>query len=264
MNGKSLALVFGIIVILGVYFLISSEPEQPATAVTPEAPAAVVEVPAEEAEAEPVSTLIGTRPPPEPEVPAEPLPPIVEPPATLDDSDKQVLQAVADLGPEMAQWLLPREQIRKWVLAVDLMADGKLPQRHRPLQYPIAAYRITAAHTAATENFNRVTPLIDAVTGISPKTLGRYYRAWLPTLEEAYGELGKPGEFQDRVDTLVERLINVPAGPVNASLKQPNVFYVYQDPSLERRSALEKWVWRMGDDNRQKLQAYLRELKFYL
>jgi hypothetical protein len=68
--------------------------------------------------------------------------PLVAPPASLEDSDVQVREVVLDLAPAMASWLLPEEQIRKWVLLVDLMAEGKLPRRYRPLNYPMASFKV--------------------------------------------------------------------------------------------------------------------------
>ena len=58
--------------------------------------------------------------------------PLVAPPVSLEGSDVQVKEAVLDFAPAMASWLLPDQQIRKWVLLVDLMAEGKLPRRYRP------------------------------------------------------------------------------------------------------------------------------------
>ena len=206
-----------------------------------------------------------TEPEPEPPVPV---------PEKLDDSDGTVAEAVAQLSPKLAQWLVPEEQVRKWVLVVDMMAAGEVPRRHTPWNYPLPAFAVEAASDngsasiehflAADSNEERLTAMLDAIRVIPPRTLGRYYRAWLPTLEQAYSELGKPGTFAGRVDEAVTRILAVPAAPEAAELERPHVFYQYSDPALEQQDALTKALWRAGDDNRKALQAYLRELRFYL
>ena len=193
-------------------------------------------------------------------------------PTHLDHSDSSVLAVAAELSPVLAQWLVPREQVRKWVLAVDLLADGKLPQRHRPMVYSTSAFRVieekgTEDHerfVAVANNSERFTALISAVVDINPRTAGRYYQAWLPLFEEAYAELGKKGKFQARVNKAADNMLSVGAMPGRGVLQQTHVLYEFESGNLERRSPLEKALWRLGDDNRESLQAYLKELKFYL
>lgn len=206
-------------------------------------------------------------------VKAEPsLPPLKPVPEHLNHSDGSVLDVFADLSPSLAQWLVPEEQVRKWVLAVDLLADGKIPQRHLPLAYAAGPYKVDALSKVPGKerfaevegNTSRYDSLINAVVAVDPRTAGRYYRAWQPMLEQAYGELGKSGSFQQRLDKAVERLLKVQSLPGEPTLVQPHVFYEYESAALEKRSPLDKAVWRLGDNNREKLQAYLRELKFYL
>jgi Protein of unknown function (DUF3014) len=199
-------------------------------------------------------------------------PPLIALPAHLDQSDSSVLAVAAELSPLLAQWLLPEEQIRKWVLAVDLLADGKMPQRHRPVDYTVAPFKVIAEQGATEEdrfvsvdrNSERFTPLINAVVDIEPRTLGRYYQAWLPIFEQAYAELGKKGAFQARVSLAADNMLRVGAMPGRGVLQQPHVLYEFESDHLEQRSPLEKALWRIGDSNREVLQAYLKELKFYL
>ena len=216
-----------------------------------------------------------TETPPEPpvvEVPAEPAAvtveePPVPAPESLEGSDLLVPVALEKLSPPLLQWVVPDEQVRKLVLAVDLLAAGKLPQRHKPIAYDMAAFAVVGAKDdfqAADKNLDRLTPLVNAAIEIDPKTLGRYYQAWLPVMESAYAELGKKGTFKQRVQDVIKRIQQVGPAPENAVLVRPNVLYQYADPALENRSALEKWLWRMGDENREKIQNYLREISFYL
>lgn len=204
--------------------------------------------------------------------PVEKLEPIMPAPKDLNNSDSQVVEVFMSLSPNMVEWLATEELVRKWVLAVDLLADGKLPQRHKPLVFEVPEFKVQALNSGAqveryqplASNSDRVTPLIQAVALIPPKTAGRYYRAWLPVFEQAYAELGKSGSFKSRVDSAVKAILAVPSAPPGAELSRPHVFYEYADPVLEARSPLEKGIWRIGEGNREVLQAYFKELRFYL
>lgn len=260
-NQIKIAIVALIVVLIGAYFVF--KPKE-AEVVTPQ-----VVVPA------PVDRDVEPEPVPEPEAeveaPADPRPqeePLIPPPEALDGSDAAVLLVINSISPKVAQWVVPEEQVRKWVLTVDMMADGKLPQRHKPLDFPIPTFAVESLSddefVSEDSNSQRITLLIDTITAVPPKTLARYYHSWLPLLDEAYGELGKKGGFELRFNQAIDRVLATDDIEDDVRLIQPHVFYQFEDKELEKKSALEKALWRMGDENREKLQAYLKELKFYL
>jgi len=187
---------------------------------------------------------------------------IVMPPVQLDNSDTTVLKAVADLSPSLGQWLITQEQLRKWVLAVDNLADGKLPGRYNPISYHMAHFVVDkdgAEYDINDANYDRANRLINAITEIDPETAALYYKAWLPLLEEAYDELGKPGTFDARLHEAVKQILVVQAVPKEAKLVQPHVFYDYENKNLQDQSDVTKWVWRLGEANREKMQTFLIE-----
>ena len=199
--------------------------------------------------------------------------PGVDAPALLDDSDASVLQAVGEFGPALSKWLLPEQQIRKWVLAVDLVADGKLPKRYRPIDYPMPAFKAsgTAANrTADPANYQRFSALVNSLSAIDTALLARYYREWLPLLERAYQEQGKADTFNDRLRQAIGQVLSaspLPTDPeslASQTLEQPSVLYRYEDPRLESASEIEKLLWRMGEDNSTTLQMFLRDLRYQL
>ncbi len=200
------------------------------------------------------------------------LPPLLPVAADLNHSDAYLFSIFEQMSPKISQWLVPDELVRKWVLAIDLMAEEKLPQRHRPLGYPAPVFKVQKTEVVNNEEFfqalvvnqQRYSELVNTAIAIDPRTVGRYYREWKPLLEQAYGELGKAGQFNERMNKAIDNILKVSAPPASAELKQPHVLYEYVDRKLESKSSLEKAVWRLGDENRIALQAYLRELKFYL
>jgi len=275
MQNKSLmsALIVGLalVLIIGSWFALQNDD----LILVDEAPPVVTETVTEPA---PFATPLAedeTEPSPQPEPvevieePVDALPPIIATPLTLEQSDARVLLAVADFSPKLAQWLLPEEQLRKWVLAVDLMADGKLPKRYRPLDYPMARFVVTqqGLETVANkDNMLRMSTIIKTVTSIDPKILARYYHQWLPILEAAYSEQGKPDTFDQRFRQTISRILGAePLSEIdNIALSRPSVLYRYTDPNLEQASDVEKLLWRMGPDNSEQLQYFLRELRYEL
>lgn len=260
-NQMKIAIGALIVVIIGAYFVF--KPEKVEQEFIPEV---VVPAPVERA----------VDPEPEPGSPATDQPaderpvedPIIPPPEKLNGSDERVRQVINDISPKVAQWLVPEEQVRKWVLTVDLLAEGKLPLRHKPLDFPIPTFAVESLSddefVSEGSNAQRVTLLIDTVTAIPPQTLARYYHSWLPLLDQAYGELGKSGAFEQRMNQAIDRILATNNIGDDERLVQPHVFYQFEDKELEKKSALDKALWRMGKENREKLQAYLQQLKLYL
>lgn len=201
--------------------------------------------------------------------PQPPAPPaLVSAPPALDGSDEQTQKAVRDLSDTLLQWLTPSEQLRKWVILVDNLAMGKVPVKSRPFNVSIPAFKVTGSEQQpilAQENFARTTPIVNAFVKLEPTVLVRYFRAWSPLLNDAYAELGQPGEFSDRLIEAIDRVLEVQ--PLNDSiinLKQPAVYYTFADPEREQASDLEKLLWRMGPQNTVRIQSHLREIKLAL
>jgi hypothetical protein len=192
---------------------------------------------------------------------------VISPPEGLDNSDAQMRFAVLDLAPELLAWLVPDEQIRKWVLLVDLMADGGVPRKYRPVEFPVGRFKVnkTAGRMRGhSSNFMRAEPVIKVVTGIEPPRLAKYFRTWNPMLNEAYAELGKEGSFELRLQGAIDRILKIKPLETSPDLTQPMVVYKYADPALEQASDLDKFMWRLGSVNLRLIQDYLRQLNRYL
>ena len=208
---------------------------------------------------------------------ASTMPQLVPAPTDLGQSDSQTRAAVKDLAKQkdlsksnenstdLLQWLTPKEQIRKWVLLVDNVAMGKVPVKNRPLEFAMPSFRVSGAEDQpllAEANFNRLNPMVDAFVALNPDLLARYYRAWEPLLQEAYGELGQPGSFRDRLLEAIDRVLAVrPLESTSVALKQPSVYYRFADPELEAATDLEKLLWRMGPRSTVRIQSQLRDIK---
>lgn len=252
-------------IIAGVIWFMQSNEEEPTTQTTiaqsvPEPPPQQVvrdELPetVPEPEAAPVDEPPAVPPPP----------PIVQAPQSLGDSDKPAQKAVQDISIKLSQWLTPREQVRKWVLLVDNVAAGKVPVQNLPVSFPMPPFTVTGNEQnrkLSDVNYPRTSPMVNALLDSDPELLARYYRGWLPLLEQAYAELGQSGSFDQRFREAMDRVLAVePLERKEINLEQPSVFFKYKDQSLEQASDVDKLLWRMGPENTRRLQAFLTSLK---
>jgi hypothetical protein len=60
---------------------------------------------------------------------------------------------------------------------------------------------------------------------------------------------------------VIDHLLAAPEVPVQTKLVQPKVFYRFADPDLEKRSAGQKILMRIGNENAARLKAKLREVR---
>lgn len=200
------------------------------------------------------------RRPPPPSLPA----PAVSAPVSANNSDGAVHAAVADFAPQLLQWLTPKEQVRRWIAMVDQLADGSLPIEQRPLTYPMQPFKVVRReHTMSMDrsNFARMAPLVDAFTAIPPERMAQYYQTWRPLLEKTYRELGRGGSFDQRLRVAIQRVEAAKPLPDLPELVRPSVYYKYADPAQEKANDVQKLLWRMGPDNAQRVQEYLKKLE---
>jgi hypothetical protein len=100
------------------------------------------------------------------------------------------------------------------------------------------------------------------VRTIDAKTVVSLYRGMEPLFQQAYEELGHPdAEFDDRLIEVIEHLLTTPNPTGEIRLVQPSVLYRYTDERLEKLSAGQKLLIRMGPENAGIIKAKLREIQ---
>jgi len=89
----------------------------------------------------------------------------------------------------------------------------------------------------------------------------RYIEAY-PLFQQAYAELGFPNRnFNDRLVEAIDNLLAAPELAAPPELVQPTVLYEFADEDLQKRSAGQKVMMRMGADNARRVKAKLREIR---
>ncbi len=244
-------LVLGILAVLviigGVYYiLVVRKPKPPETAAQAAAPPA-------RSESEKTPAVPG-------------LEPLAFPAVPLAASDEAVREFAAALStnPAFARWILSKDLIRTFVVAVDNVANGLSPKTHIGFFSPEGAFRVTRAKTGLfvdPAGAARYAPVVDVVRSIDATAAVRLYRAVEPLAQEAYNELGYPGvDFDNTLERAMGELLETPVveGPIRLEAKV--LSQAMTDPALEGLSLAQKQLLRMGPKGVEAIQAKIREI----
>jgi hypothetical protein len=200
------------------------------------------------------------------------VPPLVTPPRTvplppLDDSDVDVLGGLTEIFGQQAvmQYLVPERIVRNIVVTIDNVPRQQLALNQRPIR-PTPGVLVTAGAddtlVLAPANYARYEPFVTVASSVDAKTLVALYRGLQPLFQQAYEELGHPdASFNDRLVEVVEHLLATPNAPGEIRLVQPSVYYKYADERLEKLSAGQKLLLRMGPANAAAIKAKLRDIQ---
>jgi len=248
-NIKVASIAIIIIVLIAIaagvyYFFIYEKPEEilPVQQVQEEEPA---QVPAEEPVIEEAPELIQVE---------------------LDESDDTIRNMAEELSshPDAASWLMSKDLIRKFVGAVDNIANGLSPRSQIDFFTLEESFKIIekdGLYYASPEGYIRYNLVGDFFSSLDSEGWVKLYEQSTLLIQEAYKDLGYPEEDFDR--TLTAAIIELLKAPVvegEILLEAMVVSYTMADPELENLSEAQKHLIRMGPENVRKIQAKLREI----
>ena len=214
-------------------------------------------------------------PPPQVAAPAaEPTPePIPEPseepepePIPLDASDELVRGLLPTLTehPRLATWLATEDLVRRFVVAVDNVADGSNPARHVPFMRPRSRIQTRtdgAGRRLDPAGYRRYDELARILASLDVEGAAEIYRRLEPLMDEAYAELGYPDTpFTTAFRRAVVRVLETPEIPAAPGVVPVASFFAYDDDRLEELPPVQKQILLMGPDNLRAVQASVREL----
>lgn len=192
--------------------------------------------------------------------PAEPLP-------ALDESDGSMARAITALvGDKAFGALFSSERIvRRIAATVDNLPREEAPAKMWPVR-PVGSWLDTAGDgdnlTIGPKNAARYSAYVTVVKALDAHRLAAIYRQHYPLFQEAYRDLGYPtGYFNDRLIVAIDDLLATPEPKEPPRLAQVKVRYRFADPDLERRSAGQKIMLRIGVENARAVKAKLREFR---
>lgn len=273
-NHLILAVIILILVVIVAIIVIKKQPDeqnQPAQvtpAVTPEP------TPKTPPQPEPLP-----QPQPEPIIPSETTPPKVKPmpaPAPvkptlppLDESDSNVFAALtANLTAKSAALVVNDDIIRRGVVFVNNLAQGKVAKKHLPVNPLVEGFSVNQGDVLITseQSYQRYQPYVTLLNAFSTEQLMQLYHTYLPLLDQAYDEIGDPkSSFTQQLIQAIEQLLATPKMTAPVPLLRDSVTYKYAYSEWESLSPAQKQLLRMGDENitliKQKLRAFLQKLE---
>jgi Protein of unknown function (DUF3014) len=224
---------------------------------------------AEEAPPPPVPQE-GVPAPPETPPPAEPdtVPEAAAEPALppLSESDPFARELARTLSqhPALAGWLATDGLIRRFVAAVDDVAEGESPRPQLGFLAPAERFRVIQRGGRVfldPRSYARYDKVADVFASLDPQGCAEAYRRLQPLLEEAHRELGSTDRsFDAALRAAIARLLATPVMEGDVELKERVISYDFAAPALEERSAAEKQLLRMGPRNVRRIQEQLRAI----
>jgi len=188
----------------------------------------------------------------------------------LDQSDDPVRKIAAELSsnPTFAAWLKNKDLVRKFVAAVDNIANGLSPRPQMDFFVLGEKFKVIdrGGRTVLDPNdYERYNIVADVLDTVSTAGCVRLYKDSRPLFRQAYRELGYPKEDFDQ--TMLRAIIEILKTPVvedPIALEKKVTTYMMVDPGLESLSPPQKHMLRMGPENVQLIQAKLREIALAL
>lgn len=187
------------------------------------------------------------------------------PPVGLDQSDDFVRQLAKEISshPRIAQWLQSKDLIRRFVAAVDNIANGLSPRAHIDFFEPpgeLAVLKKGNFYIADPNGYGRYDTVADVFVSLDVKQCTSLFRALKPLCQEAYRDLGYPDQdFEQTFLRAIVELLETPVVEGDIVLEKAVLNYVMLDPELESLSDAQKHLLRMGPDNVGAIQTKMRE-----
>jgi hypothetical protein len=238
-----------LIAVIATVYLVFLKDDKPVETVTPEIPPQAAEQSAGEGL---------------PEEASEP-PDVLD--VDLDESDELIREMVTGLStrPELASWLLTDDLIRKFVTAVDNIANGESPRSH------MAFLQITDKFSVLEKDgvqymdpsgYTRYDTVAAVFSALPSRASVELYRRLTSMMQEAYSKLGYPGiDFKTTLMRAIEELLAVPVVNEEVVLEEKLQSFGLADARLEGMSQAQKHLFRMGPRNVGRIKTKLRELR---
>jgi len=184
----------------------------------------------------------------------------------LNESDDLVRKLVKELSsnPEMARWLLSDHLIRRFVSAVDLIANGESPRNPADFIALKGNFQVSGDDGKVFINpksYSRYDALADIFLSMDTEGFVTLYKQLRLPIQQAYKELGYPSEdFNRTFRKAINELLKAPVIEDRVYLDRDVLTYTMTDSHLESLTPAQKHLLRMGPENVRNIQTKLREI----
>ena len=182
----------------------------------------------------------------------------------LDESDPFIRDLVTAVSshPDLAAWLIDDGLIRRFVVAVDNVADGRNPSQHLPFMRPGQRFAVSGVETTMRidpRSYRRYDAHAQIIGSLDTAGTAQLFLRLEPLMDEAYRELGYPNTpFRRTVERAISQLLEVPLVEAPPRVTLGAAFYEYTDERLDDLSPVQKQLLGMGPENARTVQAKLR------
>jgi hypothetical protein len=168
-------------------------------------------------------------------------------------------------GKDFQKFFYLQDIIHRVVATIDNLPRDDVPLGLMPVK-PVPGLFVTTGTgenlALSPRNDARYRPYVRLAEAVPTQPLVAVYRRFYPLFQEQYERLGYPGKyFNDRLVEVIDHLFETPDLQQPALLRQPRVLYEFADPKLQRLSAGQKILLRMGRENALRVKAKLQEIR---
>ena len=185
---------------------------------------------------------------------------------TLADSDAALRRMVGQLSshPGFIRWAISDEVIRRFVAAVENVANGVSPVSHlEPIEVEgsFEVFQIGDHFFMNPQSYARYDGIAAAFDSIDARGAASLYSSFKPLLDEVYQSLGYPsGDFTDLLHKAMSRLASTPVITSQIQL-EPNILsYEFADKDVENLEVAQKQLLRTGPENQRIILAKMRQI----
>lgn len=166
--------------------------------------------------------------------------------------------------------------VRRVVVTVDNIGRVHAPSKLWPMNPAPGRFTVDTAGgnvVVSAGNSQRYNAHVLLLEAADMKQVYALYRQFYPQFQQAYEELGYPKRyFNDRLVEVLDQLLATPdsQGPPSVHLpvtegiappQRPWVLYDFDDPALQRLSAGQKLLLRLGPTHARRVKARLEEFR---
>ncbi|WP_461521849.1 DUF3014 domain-containing protein [Porticoccus sp.] len=186
---------------------------------------------------------------------------------SLDDSDKLAREQLALLSPDgkLELWLPGDYILRRGITLVDGLSRGIVLRKMLNAPTPEGKFLVNRDGDKIAidpANYARYNYLVDALESLDTNSLVELFHMLRPLLEQAYGELGYPGDKVDKAFiAALDQVLATPFPLMPIYLTQESVNFKFADPALEALPPLQKQLVRMGPENTKRVQAKAKAIR---
>ncbi len=183
----------------------------------------------------------------------------------VDGSDSLLRELVSVLSkhPLLARLLATDGLVRRVVLAVDQMADGRTPAVPLAVLRPPTRLAIAGTDSGPIDprSYQRWDSATAALVSINPREAAQLYVNVKPLFDAAWADLGHPGgDFDTAITRAIDVALATPSPETDPVLLRRPGFYEHTDPALRSLRPVQKQLLLVGPQSRAQLFDWMRRL----